>query len=844
MFERTRKFVSQKPTESELSKYQSDKIYEPSTSDVLSASSVDALQGQGTAYQLNVLKNVTTEKKYGTPISQDKFNELKGNANIQYQPDMTEQSVKVLKKYHDEQDYRNFVLSKATTGQSIAGFGASLATGFLDPKNIITGLGAGAIFNKGISTLSKQTGRTLLSANSTKRALQVGAGTALIEGAVSAPIDINTANKLQQEYSVKDAATDAIVGGVIGTGLDVGVTAFQARKARINEQQAQIKLRAENPLDFEIIDVSNKYNLDADILYAMTMAESNGNPTAVNADTGAYGFWQAMPATAKEYGVTKQSTLKEQANAFARFTADNVTALEKSLGREPNATETYLAHWLGRSGAIEVLKADSNTSFVKHMRNTPYYKKDGVSYAKSVMTQNRLPRTASMAEVINTAKSRVTKHLGASKHIPVSKDMLEKIDLKINQAMEGDKVDLNALIATHLQRDYQNGLKSIDKFNQSRRYKFEDIETVFKNNLNDTEIELLKLNQTKIEDLETRLQATKDKIEKLGIESNINPNIKPSVFEIEAEFYKTEFQDLKKLSKQIKNLEEVIYTFKDLETPKYRGYEAEEFYNIFKGKKLSNDTIKPLWKTLEIDPNGELARDLKALDITPKNAIGLFKKGGLKSSDNLITSEYTDYNLKDDSSGYADRDSLIEAIANSFNNKSFDKTRNDFIKESGLDPQNTSKQDFLNYFGKEKPTELKQKMLNSLKQKKQEYDTLTGEYDSRSNDLKRHALEVQNTAERIYKESIQNQLDVLNNPVYDKQAIDSLEKITQEVEDYKIDDELLFLEAAVLDYENSGLLDANDLKAIEYVNRFNKEDFENMKQQVTTCLLTGGTNEA
>ena len=102
----------------------------------------------------------------------------------------------------------------------------------------------------------------------------------------------------------------------------------------------------------------------------------------------------------------------------------------------------------------------------------------------------------------------------------------------------------------------------------------------------------------------------------------------------------------------------------------------------------------------------------------------------------------------------------------------------------------------------------------------------------------------QTNAENLYLQSIQNQLDVFNNPVYDKQAIGSLEKITQEVEDYKVDDELLFLEAAVLDYENSGLLDANDLKAIEYVNRFNKEDFENMKQQVTTCLLTGGTNEA
>lgn len=783
MFERTRKFVSQKPTESELSKYQSDKIYEPSTSDVLSASSVDALEGQGTGYQLNVLKNVTTEKIYGTPISQDKFNELKGNTNIQYQPDMTEQSVKILKKYHDEQDYRNFVLSKATTGQSIAGFGASLATGFLDPKNIITGLGAGAIFNKGISTLSKKTGRTLLSANSTKRALQFGAGTVLIEGAVSVPIDINTANKLQQEYSVKDAVTDAIIGGVIGTGLDVGVTAFQARKARINEQQAQIKLREENPLDFEIIDVSSKYNLDADILYAMTMAESNGNPTAVNADTGAYGFWQAMPETAKEYGVTKQSTLKEQADAFARFTADNVTALEKSLGRKPNATETYLAHWLGRSGAIEVLNADPNASFVKHMRNTPYYKKDGVSYAKSVMTQNRLPKTASMAEVINTAKLRVTKNLGASKHIPVSKDILEKIDLKINQAMEGENVDLDALIATHLQRDYQNGLKFINAENQKILEQRAEVsaklqDAIANNNIDDFDVNLLSdLDTQYAENIETKLQEFRDNVLEYQKNNDIHLSNTPSLLEIDHEFYKAEFKNIKALQKKSRELKEKIDAFNLDEQIYAIATDSGTPLNVIKG--MEEEIVNyPLLRQAESD---KLTGKRKRLFDQETQA----RINELKSDLSFIKSE----------------------------------------SASGIrDANQTAK--------------------NQLKSLLSQYKKTQEQMQAKSQGLIDYSEAAQTNAENLYLQSIQNQLDVLNNPVYDKQAIDSLEKITQEVEDYKIDDELLSLETSVLDYKNSGLLDDNDLKAIEYVNLFNKEDFDNMKQQVTTCLLTGGTNEA
>lgn len=844
MFERTRKFISQKPTEQELTQYQSVQSFTPTTSNILEASVNDALQGQGSAYQLNVLQNVSTQKQYGKPISQERFNELKGDTAIQYEPNMTEKSVKILTDYHKEQQLRDFVLSKATTGQKILGFGASLGAGIFDPKNFIMGLGAGAVVNRGFSALSKQAGRNLLSTNSVKRALQVGASTAVVEGAVSAPIDVNTAKKLQQEYSIGDAVTDAIIGGVIGTSLDVGVTAFQTRKARINEQQAQLKVRAENPLDFALIDVSQKYNIDADTLYGITMAESRGNPTAVNSDTGAFSFWQAMPATAKEYGVNKNSTLTEQADAFARFTADNVTALEKSLNREPNATETYLAHWLGRSGAIEVLKADPNSSFVKHMRNTPYYKKNGISYAKSVMTQNNLPKNATMAEVVNAAKGRVSQYMGGSKFIPKSTDMLEKIDLKTNQALNGNDVDLNALIATHIQRDYKNGLRFIDKFNTSRQYKIKEIEDIFKNNFDEAENKLLALNEAKVNSLEERLQQTKDKIEKFGVESNIHPNIKPSLFEVEAEFYKTEFQDLKNLSKQIKQVETNILDFKAIEPPKYRGYEAEEFYDIFKGKKLSKDTIKPLWKALEIDPSGQLAKDLRAYDITPKTAIGLFKKGGATDADRIIPNEYPDYNLKDDGAGYADRDNLIEAIVESFDKKSFDKTRNEFIKESGLDPKTATKQDFLDYFENGKPSELKQHLRGILKKDKEKYQALKNEFEERSKQLKRHALEVQNKAEQIYRESIQNQLDVLNKPVYNKEAINSLDAISQEIEDYDVNEDMQSLEATVKDYYNQGLLNDEEMQAIEYYNKYDKNDFENMKQQTTTCLLTGGIYEA
>ena len=117
-------------------------------------------------------------------------------------------------------------------------------------------------------------------------------------------------------------------------------------------------------------------------------------------------------------------------------------------------------------------------------------------------------------------------------------------------------------------------------------------------------------------------------------------------------------------------------------TQYYQGYNEDDAYKIFQGQKRSRDVVKPLHKTIEIDPNGELARDLAAADITPKNTIGLFKKGGAKSADDFITSELADYKIADDGAGFADRDSLVDAIIQSrFNEAPIDNIRNNMISE-------------------------------------------------------------------------------------------------------------------------------------------------------------------
>ena len=75
----------------------------------------------------------------------------------------------------------------------------------------------------------------------------------------------------------------------------------------------------------------------------------------------------------------------------------------------------------------------------------------------------------------------------------------------------------------------------------------------------------------------------------------------------------------------------------------------------------------PFWKVIQVNPDSNLGKELIKQDITPKNSIGLFSKEGIKNADQIIVSEYPDYDIKDDGAGYADHDSLVELIIDSRN---------------------------------------------------------------------------------------------------------------------------------------------------------------------------------
>lgn len=111
-------------------------------------------------------------------------------------------------------------------------------------------------------------------------------------------------------------------------------------------------------------------------LQKLSMVESGNNPRAKSPTSSAYGKYQftkdTWNAMVKKYG--QQTGIREAdiANPEAQdimaelFTQDNAQSISKTLGREPNEGELYIAHFLGANGANKLFENyGSNQSAVK-----------------------------------------------------------------------------------------------------------------------------------------------------------------------------------------------------------------------------------------------------------------------------------------------------------------------------------------------------------------------------------------------------------------------------------------------------------------------------------------------
>ncbi|WP_425407697.1 hypothetical protein [Hwanghaeella sp.] len=79
----------------------------------------------------------------------------------------------------------------------------------------------------------------------------------------------------------------------------------------------------------------------------------------------------------------------------------------------------------------------------------------------------------------------------------------------------------------------------------------------------------------------------------------------------------------------------------------------------------SRPVLDVLAETGGVDPAGDLAAELRALDVTPQTRPNLFRNGGIGSGDNLVASEipvFAERDFGDETNGYVPIDAIVEAV--------------------------------------------------------------------------------------------------------------------------------------------------------------------------------------
>jgi hypothetical protein len=108
--------------------------------------------------------------------------------------------------------------------------------------------------------------------------------------------------------------------------------------------------------------------VDIGVLMAICATESAFRPNAsarpASTADGLYQFtdgtWKSMMQRYPQYNITFAMKKDPEASALfgAFYAAENTAILKRGLGRDPVATDIYMAHFLGPGGALKFLKAD------------------------------------------------------------------------------------------------------------------------------------------------------------------------------------------------------------------------------------------------------------------------------------------------------------------------------------------------------------------------------------------------------------------------------------------------------------------------------------------------------
>lgn len=420
--------------------------FEPTTGQVAGAFVEEVFKGTDSLSYDNKANEVERLNREGTKLDEATYQASPYyRDSIKFNEGMTLEAAKVLAENQDEVDKRAFIIGNASTLQKGAGLLSGLGAGIFEPKNFAvsaaTAVVGGVVANRfiGAAKLLEMQQRM----GKVKFALGAGAVEGAVSTAVMTPSGIESAKTLQQDYTAADVAANMAFSTILGS-------AFNAIPAAVSSfKQNKIKTAAGSIAD-KIATVAESNGVDPNLAIAIAGVESNFNPNKPNPYTGAIGLFQFMPKTAKEYGISAASSIDEHLNAAMKFTNDNIRYLEKNLGRQVTPVDAYIAHWLGRKGGLEVLKADGNVKLVDLFKEKGLFK----GFEKKVLSQNGLPQYATVNDAIASRSKMMEKALGLATDtasLPEfvrgksEKQVLEELDASTMQMAEGKSLDIEAI---------------------------------------------------------------------------------------------------------------------------------------------------------------------------------------------------------------------------------------------------------------------------------------------------------------------------------------------------------------------------------------------------------------
>lgn len=224
------------PPQNTGSKYAPQDLYKPTTGSVVDAYIDEATSGVGTLEADLQSFDLQKADRGKNKLSAETYkNSEYYRPGVQYYGAMTEESAKILAEYNDERQANQEIIAKASTGQTVLGFGAGIGAGVFEPKNLAFGVATGFALGPLLGSVAPATGRlrnivNMRRANSGYAArAKVGAVDGLVSAAVMEPSNRYSAHTMQQDYTMADSFMNIAASTVLGSAINTAPKFIQDR---------------------------------------------------------------------------------------------------------------------------------------------------------------------------------------------------------------------------------------------------------------------------------------------------------------------------------------------------------------------------------------------------------------------------------------------------------------------------------------------------------------------------------------------------------------------------------------------------------------------------------------